>query len=404
MPLFNTIDSAPVAGKRVVVRVDLNVPMKNGKVTDYTRIERLASTVKELADKGAKLVLMSHFGRPTKGPDPELSLKPLAEPLSQALGRPVIFVPDCIGPQAEAVVAKLKPGEVALLENLRFHAEEEANDMTFAKGLAALGDLYVDDAFSTAHRAHASIDAIAALLPAYAGRLMEAELIALGKALEKPDRPLAAVVGGSKVSSKLELLGNLSKKVDRLIIGGGMANTFLFAMGAPVGKSLCERDMAPTALEIMKTAREGGCEFVLPIDVVVAREVKAGAAHEVVPVGQVPEDAMILDIGPASIKALDKMFGDCRTVVWNGPFGVFEVPPFDAGTNAVANIVAKLTHKGKLVSIAGGGDTVSALGHAGVTEAFSYVSTAGGAFLEWLEGKTLPGVKALERAAAKVVA
>ena len=403
MPQFNTIDSAPVAGKRVVVRVDLNVPMKNGKVTDYTRIERLASTVKEIADKGGKLVLLSHFGRP-KGPDPEQSLKPLVEPLSQALGRPVVFVPDCIGAEAEAVAAKLKPGEVALMENLRFHAGEEKNDPVFAKGLAALGDLYVDDAFSTAHRAHASIEALANILPAYAGRLMEEELVALGKALEKPDRPLAAVVGGSKVSTKLELLGNLSKKVDRLIIGGGMANTFLFAMGAPVGKSLCEKEMAPTALEIMKTARAGGCEFVLPIDVVVAREVKPGAAHEVVPVGQVPEDAMILDIGPASVKALEKLFGECRTVVWNGPFGVFEVPPFDAGTNAVANLVAKLTHKGKIVSIAGGGDTVAALGHAGVSEAFSYISTAGGAFLEWLEGKELPGVKALEKAATKVVA
>ncbi|HEU0070159.1 MAG TPA: phosphoglycerate kinase [Alphaproteobacteria bacterium] len=403
MPQFNTIDKAPIAGKRVVVRVDLNVPMKNGKVTDYTRIERLASTVKEIADKGGKLVLLSHFGRP-KGPDPEQSLKPLVEPLSQALGRPVIFVKDCIGAEAEAVAAKLKPGEVALMENLRFHAGEEKNDAAFAKGLAALGDLYVDDAFSTSHRAHASIEAITHYLPAFAGRLMQAELEALGAALEKPDRPLAAVVGGSKVSTKLELLGNLSKKVDRLIIGGGMANTFLFAMGAPIGKSLCEKEMAATALEIMKTARAGGCEFVLPVDVVVAREVKPGAAHETVPVGQVPDDAMILDIGPASIKALEKLFGDCRTLVWNGPFGVFEVPPFDAGTNAVANIAAKLTHQGKLVSIAGGGDTVAALGHAGVSEAFSYISTAGGAFLEWLEGKELPGVKALEKAAEKVVA
>lgn len=403
MPQFNTIDKAPVAGKRVVVRVDLNVPMKNGKVTDYTRIERLASTVKEIADKGGKLVLLSHFGRP-KGPDPEQSLKPLVEPLSQALGRPVVFVKDCIGAEAEAVAAKLKPGEVALMENLRFHAGEEKNDAAFAKSLAALGDLYVDDAFSTSHRAHASIEAITHYLPAFAGRLMQAELEALGAALEKPDRPLAAVVGGSKVSTKLELLGNLSKKVDRLIIGGGMANTFLFAMGAPIGKSLCEKEMAPTALEIMKTARAGGCEFVLPVDVVVAREVKPGAAHEVVPVGQVPDDAMILDIGPASVKALEKLFGDCRTLVWNGPFGVFEVPPFDAGTNAVANIAAKLTHQGKLVSIAGGGDTVAALGHAGVSEAFSYISTAGGAFLEWLEGKELPGVKALEKAAEKVVA
>ncbi len=403
MPQFNTIDSAPVAGKRVVVRVDLNVPMKNGKVTDYTRIERLASTVKEIADKGGKLVLLSHFGRP-KGPDPEQSLKPLVEPLSQALGRPVIFVKDCIGAEAEAVAAKLKPGEVALMENLRFHAGEEKNDAAFAKGLAALGDLYVDDAFSTSHRAHASIEAITHYLPAFAGRLMQEELEALGRALERPDRPLAAVVGGSKVSTKLELLGNLSKKVDRLIIGGGMANTFLFAMGAPIGKSLCEKEMAPTALEIMKTARAGGCEFVLPVDVVVAREVKPGAAHETVPVGQVPDDAMILDIGPASVKALEKLFGDCRTLVWNGPFGVFEVPPFDAGTNAVANIAAKLTHQGKLVSIAGGGDTVAALGHAGVSEAFSYISTAGGAFLEWLEGKELPGVKALEKAAEKVIA
>ena len=398
MPKFRFIDQAQVADQRVILRVDLNVPMKDGKVTDLTRVERLTPTLKELAGKGAKIVLLSHFGRP-KGPDPSQSLEPLAAALSQVLGRAVAFAPDCVGPAAEAAVAKLKPGDIVLLENLRFHRGEEANDGEFAGRLARLGDLYINDAFSAAHRAHASIAALAGLLPAYAGRLMQAELEALGNALEQPRRPLVAVVGGAKVSTKLELLGNLSGKVDKLVIGGGMANTFLFAQGVEVGKSLCERDLAETARGIIATAKTNGCEIVLPLDAAVAREFKAHAPHEIVPVTQVPADAMILDIGPATVAVLGKLFAECRTVVWNGPVGAFELAPFDSGTNAVAQIVAKLTEQGKLLSVAGGGDTVAALAHAGVQDKFSYVSTAGGAFLEWLEGKDLPGVTALEKAA-----
>lgn len=399
MPKFNTIDQVAVADKRVIVRVDLNVPMKDGKVTDLTRVERLTPTLKDLAAKGAKIVLLSHFGRP-KGVDPSQSLQPLVAPLSQVLGRAVQFAPDCVGPAAEAVVAKLKPGDIALMENLRFHGGEEANDGAFAAQLARLGDLYVNDAFSAAHRAHASIAALAGLLPAYAGRLMQAELEALGNALENPQRPLVAVVGGAKVSTKLELLGNLSRRVNKLVIGGGMANTFLFAQGIEVGKSLCERDLAGTARDIIATAKTNGCEIVLPVDAAVAREFKANAPHQIVPVDKVPADGMILDIGPATIAALGTLFAACRTVVWNGPVGAFELAPFDAGTNGVAQIVAKLTQQGKLLSVAGGGDTVAALAHAGVEDQFSYVSTAGGAFLEWLEGKELPGVTALEKAAS----
>ena len=399
MPKFKTIDQVAVADKRVIVRVDLNVPMKDGKVTDMTRVERLTPTLKDLAAKGAKIVLLSHFGRP-KGVDPSQSLQPLVAPLAQVLGRPVQFAPDCVGPAAEAVVAKLKAGEIALLENLRFHAGEEANDSAFAAQLARLGDLYVNDAFSAAHRAHASIAALAGLLPAYAGRLMQAELEALGNALENPKRPLVAVVGGAKVSTKLELLGNLSRRVNKLVIGGGMANTFLFAQGIEVGKSLCERDLAATARDIIATAKKNGCDIVLPVDAAVAREFKANAPHQIVPVDKVPADGMILDVGPATAAALGTLFAACRTVVWNGPVGAFELTPFDAGTNAVARIVAQLTQQGKLLSVAGGGDTVAALAHAGVQEQFSYVSTAGGAFLEWLEGKELPGVTALEKAAS----
>lgn len=398
MPKFKTIDQASVKDKRVLVRVDLNVPMKDGKVTDLTRVERLTPTLKELAEKGAKIVLLSHFGRP-KGVDPSQSLKPLVEPLAKVLGRSVHFASDCVGPEAEATVAKLKAGEVALLENLRFHKGEEGNDADFAKQLAKLGDLYVNDAFSAAHRAHASIAALAALLPAYAGRLMQAELEALGNALENPKKPVVAVVGGAKVSTKLDLLGNLSKRVDKLVIGGGMANTFLFAQGIEVGKSLCERDLADTARAIIATAKTNGCEIVLPIDAAVAKEFKANAAHEIVPVDQVPADAMILDVGPVTVEQLGSLFANSRTVVWNGPVGAFELTPFDQGTTAVAKIVARLTQQGKMLSVAGGGDTVAALAHAGVLEQFSYVSTAGGAFLEWLEGKELPGVTALEKAA-----
>jgi phosphoglycerate kinase len=398
VPKFKTIDQAEVKDKRVLVRVDLNVLMKDGKVTDMTRVERLTPTLKELAEKGAKVVLLSHFGRP-KGPDPSQSLQPLVEPLAKVLGRSVTFAPDCVGPAAEAVVAKLKAGEFALMENLRFHRGEEANDIEFAKRLARLGDLYVNDAFSAAHRAHASIAALAGLLPAYAGRLMQAELEALGNALENPKRPVAAVVGGAKVSTKLELLGNLSKRVDKLVIGGGMANTFLFAQGIEVGKSLCERDLADTARDIVAEAKKNGCEIVLPVDAAVAKEFKANAPHEIVAVDKVPADSMILDIGPVSVEQLNALFVNCRTVVWNGPVGAFELTPFDQGTTAVAKTVAKLTQQGTLLSVAGGGDTVAALAHAGVLEQFSYVSTAGGAFLEWIEGKELPGVTALEKAA-----
>ncbi len=398
MPKFKTIDQASVKDKRVLVRVDLNVPMKDGKVTDLTRVERLTPTLKDLAEKGAKIVLLSHFGRP-KGVDPSQSLKPLVEPLAKVLGRSVHFASDCIGPDAEATVAKLKSGDVALLENLRFHKGEEANDTEFAKQLAKLGDLYVNDAFSAAHRAHASIAALAALRPAYAGRLMQAELEALGNALENPKKPVVAVVGGAKVSTKLDLLGNLSKRVDKLVIGGGMANTFLFAQGIEVGKSLCERDLADTARNIIATAKTNGCEIVLPVDAVVAKEFKTNADHDVVPVDKVPADSMILDVGPVTVEQLGSLFADSRTVVWNGPVGAFELAPFDQGTTAVAKIVARLTQQGKMLSVAGGGDTVAALAHAGVLEQFSYVSTAGGAFLEWLEGKELPGVTALEKAA-----
>ena len=400
MTSFKTLGQADVGGKRVLVRADLNVPVKDGRVTDSTRIERFAQTVTDLLMRGAKVIVLSHFDRPKGKRVPEMSLRPIAPALAKAIGHDVVFADDCIGERAETVVEALKPGQVALLENLRYHSGEEANDRDFVKALAALGDIYVNDAFSAAHRAHASIAALAGLLPAYAGRLMQAELEALGNALENPKRPLVAVVGGAKVSTKLELLGNLSRRVNKLVIGGGMANTFLFAQGIEVGKSLCERDLAATARDIIETAKKNGCDIVLPVDAAVAREFKANAPHQIVPVDKVPADGMILDIGPATAAALGTLFAECRTVVWNGPVGAFELAPFDAGTNAVARIVAKLTQQGKLLSVAGGGDTVAALAHAGVQEQFSYVSTAGGAFLEWLEGKELPGVTALEKAAS----
>jgi phosphoglycerate kinase len=399
MPQFKTIDTINVSGKRVLVRVDLNVPMKNGKVTDATRIERAAPTVAELATKGAKVVVLSHFGRPDGKPVAEMSLRPLVEPLAAALGKPVAFAEDCIGPLAEAAVAALKPGDVVLLENLRFHKEEEKNDSAFVDKLAALGEIYVNDAFSTAHRAHASTEGIANRLPAAAGRLMQAELEALEKALGTPRRPVCAVVGGAKVSTKLELLGHLVSKVDKLIIGGGMANTFLHAQGTKVGKSLCEKDLAATALEILEKAKQARCMVLLPTDIVVAGEFKANAPHRVVDVRACPDDQMILDVGPQSVALYQKEVGDCATLVWNGPLGAFELQPFDAGTTGLAQSVARLTSEGKLLSVAGGGDTVAALAHAGVEDKFSYVSTAGGAFLEWMEGKTLPGVAALIRAA-----
>ena len=396
---FKTIDSIDVAGKRVLVRVDLNVPMKNGKVTDATRIERAAPTLAELAAKGAKVIVLSHFGRPDGKRVPEMSLKPLVEPLSKALGKPVAFAEDCIGPVAEEAVRTLKPGEVLLLENLRFHKEEEKNDAGFIDKLSVLGDAYVNDAFSAAHRAHASTEGLANRLPAAAGRLMQAELEALDKALGNPKRPVCAVVGGAKVSTKLDLLGNLVGKVGKLIIGGGMANTFLQAQGINVGKSLSEKDLAGTAREIMAKAKGANCEILLPVDVVVASEFKAGAPSKVVDAKACPDDQMILDVGPKSIKIYAKQVAKCATLVWNGPLGAFEIKPFDNGTVALARTVAEQTSAKKLLSVAGGGDTVAALAAAGVEDKFSYVSTAGGAFLEWMEGKTLPGVAALIRAA-----
>jgi phosphoglycerate kinase len=396
---FKTIDAEKVDGKRVLVRVDLNVPMKDGKVTDATRIERAVPTLSELASKGAKVIVLSHFGRPDGKRVPEMSLKALVEPLSKALGRPVAFADDCIGPVADAAVTALKAGEVLLLENLRFHKEEEKNDKGFVDALSTLGDLYVNDAFSTAHRAHASTEGIAHRLPAVAGRLMQEELEALDKALGNPKRPVCAVVGGAKVSSKLDLLGNLVGKVDRLIIGGGMANTFLLAQGIHVGKSLAEKDLGKTALEILEKAKAAKCVVLLPIDVVVASEFKANAPSKVIDAKACPDDQMILDVGPKSIALYEKAVAECATLVWNGPLGAFEIKPFDTGTVALAKKVAELTTAGKLLSVAGGGDTVAALAAAGVEEKFSYVSTAGGAFLEWMEGKTLPGVAALIRAA-----
>ena len=399
MSNFKTIDSERVEGKRVLVRVDLNVPMKNGKVTDATRIERAAPTLRELADKGAKVVVLSHFGRPDGKRVPEMSLKPLVEPLAKALGKPVAFADDCVGPEAESAVKALKPGDVLLLENLRFHKEEEKNDKGFVDQLAALGDIYVNDAFSAAHRAHASTEGVAHRLPALAGRLMQAELEALAKALGHPKKPVVAIVGGAKVSTKLDLLGNLVGKVDKLIIGGGMANTFLLAQGIKVGKSLAEKDLGKTALEILDKAKAAKCDVLLPVDAVVAAEFKANAPHEVVEAHECPDDKMILDVGPKSVAIYEEHVKGCATLVWNGPLGAFELTPFDQGTVALAKTVADLTAKGSLLSVAGGGDTVAALAAAGVEDKFSYVSTAGGAFLEWMEGKTLPGVAALIRAA-----
>ncbi len=398
MAAFKTLDDLDVAGKRVIVRCDLNVPMKDGRVTDATRIERGAATLNELARKGARVIVMSHFGRPKGKPAAEFSLEPLAAPIAKAMGgRKVGFVADCVGPAATAAVAALRDGEVLLLENLRFHAGEEANDPAFARQLAALAEIYVNDAFSCAHRAHASTEAIARLLPAAAGRLMQAELDHLGAALEQPQHPVMAIVGGAKVSTKLDLLGNLVGKVDQLVIGGGMANTFLFAQGVEVGKSLAERDMAETARQILAKAKVRNCSIVLPVDAVTAGEFKADAPTRTVAATAVPADQMILDIGPKSVADIVARLQACKTLVWNGPLGAFETRPFDQGTVAVARAAAARTRAKELLSVAGGGDTVAALVQAGVVEDFSYVSTAGGAFLEWLEGKELPGVAALRR-------
>ena len=396
MTLFHTLDDASVSGKRVLVRVDLNVPMEEGRVSDTTRIDRILPTLREIADKGGKVILLAHFGRP-KGVDPKESLAPVAAELSKRIGRPVGFASDCIGEAAKAAVDAMKNGDIVCFENTRFHKEEEKNDPAFVAALAANGDIYVNDAFSAAHRAHASTEGLARVLPAYAGRTMQAEIEALAKALEQPERPVLAVVGGAKVSSKLELLGNLVKKVDILVIGGGMANTFLAALGKKVGKSLCEHDLLDTARSVLETAKASGCDIVLPVDGVVASEFKAHAASKTVSVDAVGPDDMILDIGAASVKTVAAKLATAKTLVWNGPFGAFELEPFDVGTNAVAQEAARLTKAGKLLSVAGGGDTVSALNHAGAAEDFTYVSTAGGAFLEWLEGKPLPGVDALRR-------
>jgi phosphoglycerate kinase len=397
MAAFKTLDDmGTVTGKRVLVRVDLNVPMADGKVTDATRIERIAPTIKELSKKGAKVILLAHFGRPKDGPSPEFSLEPIAKATAKVLGRPVGFAADCIGEKAAASVGAMKDGDVLLLENTRFYKAEEKNDPDFTRKLAANGDLYVNDAFSAAHRAHCSTEGLARLLPAFAGRTMEAELGALEKGLGNPVKPVIAIVGGAKVSTKIDLLMNLVKKVDALVIGGGMANTFLAARGTDVGKSLCEHDLAGTAKQIMIEAAEAGCAIILPSDAVVAREFKAGAASETVAVDQVPADAMILDVGPKTVEAVNQWIDRAATLVWNGPLGAFEIAPFDAATVSAARHAASRTRAGKLVSVAGGGDTVAALNHAGVADDFTYVSTAGGAFLEWMEGKPLPGVEVLK--------
>ncbi len=393
---LKTTAGIDVAGKRVLVRCDLNVPMAEGRVSDATRLARLVPGLKDLSSRGARVIVMSHFGRP-KGVEAALSLGPIAAELSLLVGQPVAFAPDCIGEAAVKAVYALAPGGIAVLENLRFHKGEEKNDAAFARELAALGDLFVGDAFSCAHRAHASTEGITHHLPSYAGPLMMEEINALRGALDKPRRPTAAVVGGAKVSTKIPVLENLLAKVDKLIIGGGMANTFLQAQGHAVGKSLCEPDFARTALDIIAAAKARGAEIVLPVDAVIAREFKAGAASSVVDVAACPVDAMILDVGPKSVAHLTKVLEGCHTLLWNGPLGAFEIEPFGGGTFALAKAAATMTRAGKLVSVAGGGDTVAALNMAGVTDQFTYVSTAGGAFLEWLEGRQLPGVAALTR-------
>ena len=393
---FRTLDSVDVAGKRVLVRADLNVPVRDGKISDLTRIERLSPTIRELAGKGAKVIVCSHFDRPKGKRVPEMSLAPMAAALGEVLGQRVRFVEDCTGAAAEQAVELLQPGQVLVLENTRFHAGDEKNDRQFSEDLAKLADIFVNDAFSAAHRAHASTEGVAHFLPSYAGRLMQKELEALDAALGNPVRPVLAIVGGSKVSTKLELLGNLVTKVDFLVIGGAMANTFLAAEGKSVGKSLQESEMHATALEIVGKAKAAGCQIVLPVDGVVSREFKPNPPTETVSVDAVPADTMILDVGPKSVAALIAQLPSIKTLVWNGPLGAFETPPFDASTVALAHAVAEATQKHGLRSVAGGGDTVSALRHAGVIDQLSYVSSAGGAFLEWLEGKTLPGVAALE--------
>lgn len=392
----NTLDDMDLDGKVALIRVDLNVPVQDGKVTDATRIDRILPTIREILAKGGKPVLLAHFGRPGGRRVPDMSLRTVLPEIEKALGRPIGFADDCVGDPAGAAVAAMERGDVLLLENVRFHPGEEKNDAAFAASLAELGDIYCNDAFSAAHRAHASTEGIARLLPSCAGRAMQAEIEALETALDAPKRPLTAVVGGSKVSTKLELLGNLVRKADSLAVGGGMANTFLAAQGIDVGKSLAERDMADSARHIMDLASKASCEILLPADVVVAREFSAGASNETVPAAACPPDAMILDAGPDAVTRIVEKFRTSRTLIWNGPLGAFEIEPFDRATRAAAAAAAKLTRDGALISVAGGGDTVAALNRAGVAGDFTYISTAGGAFLEWMEGKTLPGVAVLE--------
>jgi len=394
---LKTTEGVDVSGKRVLYRADLNVPMRGGQVTDATRLERIVPGLVDLSRRGARVVVLSHFGRPKGGRDKENSLAPVAAELARLVGRPIGFGADCIGPEAVAAVEALQPGAIAVLENTRFHKGEEKNDPAFAAELARLGDLFVNDAFSAAHRAHASTEGLTHCLPSYAGPLLMEEINALKAALEDPKRPTAAVVGGAKVSTKIPILTNLAAKVDKLIIGGGMANTFLQSMGVQVAQSLAEPEFHSMAREIMVVAKEKGCEIVLPDDAVIARELRAGAASEVVNIHKVPIDAMILDIGPASIQRMTSVLKSCKTLIWNGPMGAFEIAPFGEGTFTLAREAALLTKSGALISVAGGGDTVAALNAAGVANDFSYISTAGGAFLEWLEGKELPGVAALVR-------
>jgi phosphoglycerate kinase len=397
MAEFKTLDTiGEVGGKRILVRVDLNVPVADGQVTDKTRIERVAPTIVELADRGAKVILLAHFGRPREGPDPALSLKPIATATSEVIGRDVGFAEDCIGDKAADAISRMKDGDILLLENTRFHKGEEKNDPAFTDALSRNGDIFVNDAFSAAHRAHASTEGLAHRLPAFAGRTMQAELEALERGLGNPARPVIAIVGGAKVSTKIDLLLNLVKKVDALVIGGGMANTFLAARGTGVGRSLAEHDLAETAKQIMIEAASAGCALILPSDAIVAREFKAGAESWTVDIDTVPGDGMILDVGPKTVQAVKDWIDRAATLVWNGPLGAFEIEPFDRATMAAARHAAERTREGKLISVAGGGDTVAALNHAGVADDFTYVSTAGGAFLEWMEGKELPGVEVLK--------
>jgi len=392
---WKTLDDVALAGKVVLVRVDINVPMEAGRVTDMTRIDKIRPTVEDIIAKGGKVVLLAHFDRPKGKVVPAMSLSHVEKAVAESLGRTVVFGADCIGAVAAAAILKAAPAEVVLLENTRFHPGEEKNDPALASEMAKLGDVFVNDAFSAAHRAHASTEELAHLLPAAAGRLMEAELRALEAALGSPQRPVVAVVGGAKVSTKIELLANLVTKVDHLVIGGGMANTFLVAEGIEVGRSLAERDLAETAREIRHRAQKAGCQIHLPVDIVVAREFKAGADSQTLSVGDCPPDAMILDAGPKTVAALEAVFAAAKTLIWNGPLGAFEIEPFDMATNAAALVAARLTKAGGLISVAGGGDTVAALNAAGVAGDFTFISTAGGAFLEWMEGKELPGVQAL---------